>query len=118
MFPIDMTLTAADVAFPATVSHLMPKHGDIPRDHENRDLWRKLFNDWFYSGLTSLNLQPRAGVNETAALRHVKCVMGSYEPKHEHKTAAFAWLMSQWFSGGTWEATEFSMTQATGKAKL
>lgn len=104
MFPINTELTKLDVAFPASVRHLMPKYEDIPKDYPDRAKWERLFNDWFFGGLKKLALTPREGVDETKALVHIRCVMGSYEPAHEHKTAAVAWLLSQWFSDGKWES--------------
>lgn len=99
-------LTAADVAFPATVRHLMPNMSDIPTDFKKWDgtKWNKFFNDLFYCGVITDGLVPVDGIDKSKALRHLKCVAGSFEPKHEHKAAAVAYLASLWFTPeSTWK---------------
>ena len=103
MIPIQ-DVTDADVAFPARVAHLMPAYADIPKEFKvDSTKWNQLVTDWFFSGLTNLALTPKDGVDKTKALRHLKCILGSFEPKHEHKEAAVAYLLSEWFSDATWE---------------
>ena len=97
MFTI-ASIDDATLAFPASVRHLMPAQADIPdefRRHSNR--WNRLFSDWFFLGLESLELTPKEGVDKAKALRHIRAVMGSFEPKHEHKEAAVAYLLNEWF---------------------
>lgn len=43
----DTTITAVDVAFPASVQHLMPRREDIPNDYPRRSEWRRFQADWF-----------------------------------------------------------------------
>lgn len=91
-------VTDVDIAFPAGVSHLMPAWTDLPEDFQNdRSPWCAPVNKWFFSGLKKSEFKPKDCIDEAMAWRHLKCIMGSFEPKHEHKTAAVAWLMSQWF---------------------
>jgi len=40
---------------------------------------------------------PNDGIDQNKALRHIKAILGSFEPKHEHKEAAAAYLLSLWF---------------------
>jgi hypothetical protein len=90
----DATITGLDLAFPASVRHLMPDPQTIPRDQKHEDLVER----WFFSGLPKgTNFVARNGVDTSRALAHVKCILGSFEPKHEHKTAAVAFLLDQWF---------------------
>ena len=85
------------LAFPANiVATLMPAMRDIPRDYPNADKWQTLTSHWFFQGLKG-TLVPKEGIDLTTAMRHIKAVLGSYEPKHEHKEAAVAYLMSRWF---------------------
>lgn len=104
MFPIadidDVTL-----AFPAGIKHLMPPYADIPEEFKQHldTKWNRLQSDWFYRGITKLEVTPKPGVNKDKALRHLAAIQGSYEPKHEHKEAAVAFLMSEWFEDATWE---------------
>jgi hypothetical protein len=37
-------------------------------------------------------------VDTNKALAHIQCIMMSFEPKHEHKTAGVAFLLDEWFS--------------------
>ena len=89
----DLTL-----AFPTTVTSLMPNKADIPEDIiRGRSIWCQVTSDWFFSGLRNVNWRPREGVDQTKALRHIQAILGSWEPKHEDKEAAVAYLLSQWF---------------------
>jgi hypothetical protein len=45
----------------------------------------------------------REGVDAKAAWRHCAALLRSFEPKHEHKEAGVAYLMSQYFESATWE---------------
>lgn len=89
----------AEVAFPASVSHLLPKREDIPEEFKrhNGTKWNQLFSDWFYRGLKESEFIPKEGVDVDKALRHIKCCMGSWEPKQQHKEAGVAYLLSLWF---------------------
>lgn len=91
------------LAFPADVSHLMPKWQDIPEDFRtpnSRTEWNRLVNAWFFRGLKSITVKPRPAVDVNKAMRHLMAIMHSFEPKHEHKEAAVAYLMSLWFEDG------------------
>ncbi len=96
VFPIQ-EVRDLDIAFPASVSHLMPAYRDIPTDFENRPAWEDLASRWFFSGLKGAVFLPKEGVDTSKALRHLQCIMGSFEPKHEHKMLGVAYLLSQWF---------------------
>lgn len=94
------------LAFPADVMRLLPKWEDIPAEFKNPNRptkWNNLFNDWFYHGLKSLVRKPKPGIDELKAIRHLSCIVGSYEPKHQHKEAGVAYLMSLWFDDILWE---------------
>lgn len=100
---------AVTMAFPAGVRHLMPAQSEIPDEFHHGNNWgNRLFADWFYSGIKSLDgLVPRDGIDKTKALRHIKTVMGSFEPKHEHKESAVAYLFDKWFEPTSkWEVRE------------
>ena len=100
--PID--IDEATQAFPGTVKHLMPLMEDIPEEFQHsRNQWNRLFSDMFYSGLSKLDMKPAAGIDSKKAFIHVRTIMGSYEPKHEHKEAACAYLLSLWFTDPVWE---------------
>jgi len=93
-----------EMAFPANVKHLMPPMEAIPREFQNgHTVWNRLMTDWFCVGLKDLKLTPKEGVDTQRALRHLKAIIGSFEPSHEHKEAAVAYLLSQWFTDATWK---------------
>ncbi len=103
MFPINTKLTRADLAFPADVLAMMPPYDhklQYPRKRELQDL----VSNWFFSGLKLKKVKPREGVDEKQALVHLKCVLGSFQPKHEHKIQAVAFLINEWFEEFTTEA--------------
>lgn len=90
----------AQLVFPANVVNtLIPSMQNIPAEFKNsRNPWVKFQCDWFYNGLPKgTKFIMKEGVDEREALRHLSAIQGSWEPKHEHKEAAVAYLASQWF---------------------
>jgi len=83
------------------ISNYLPAWEEIPEDFKNErgegKKWTSKVDDWFFSGITALKMTMKEGVDSNLALRHLKCIIGSFEPKHEHKTAGVAYLMSLWF---------------------
>ncbi len=91
-------LSDLDVAFSANVRDLMPDYKEIPEDfRRGRTKWNRFQSDWFYGGIDASGLIAKDGIDRNAALRHLKAINGSFEPKHEHKEAAVAYLASLWF---------------------
>ena len=87
-----------DLAFGVIANQILPKYENIPDKFKRGNTkWNRLFNDWFFSGLTELKLVPKDGVDKNKALRMIKCCMGSFEPKHEHKEAGVAYMLSGFF---------------------
>jgi hypothetical protein len=86
------------LAFPASVvGSLLPPISDIPKEFSERsNPWGKLTSEWFFRGLKGQFI-PKDGIDKQAAMRHLGAVMRSFEPKHEHKEAGVAYLMSLWF---------------------
>ncbi len=107
--------------FPGSIRHLMPAYNELEAKYrQNYGTWgSKLFSDWFFCGITSSDgLVPREGIDKAKALRHISAVMRSFEPKHEHKEAACAFLFDQWFDGerSNWERADGRKVKATGEA--
>lgn len=93
-----------DVVFPGNVAALMPKWEEIPEEfRRGHGRWDDVVNDWFFHGLKNSQWTPKPGVDTNKALRHIKAILASFEPKHEHKTAAVAYLLSEWFENVTYE---------------
>lgn len=90
----DLTL-----AFPANLGTLLPPRVDIPTDYPRRDEWMRLAGDWFYGTIPDdVKMNATPGVDAQVAGRHLTAILRSYEPKHEHKEEAVAWLASRWFT--------------------
>lgn len=90
------------------VDHLMPNYYEIQEEYGmNSKKWsKKLFEEWFFFGIKSVDgLVTKGPVDKTKALRHIRAIMSSMDPSHEHKTAACAYLLDKWFDGekSTWE---------------
>lgn len=103
MWPIK-DLSAVDRAFPTSIRGMMPEYKDIPREFTNGGTkWNELVSAMFFLGLKKLELKPRPGVDKDKAMRHIKYILGSWEPKHEHKEAGAAFLFNEWFEDVTFE---------------
>lgn len=84
---------------PARWLDLAPPIDDIPPEflkHRNTR-WNKIVANWFFSGMKDATFIPKPGIDAEVAYHHVLAMMRSYEPKHEHKEAACAYLLSLWF---------------------
>lgn len=86
----------------------MPKYASLPEAFRD---WQyephcKAISSWFYGGATGApngltidgtTYTAKPDVDAKKALRAIKAVLGSWEPKHEHKIAACGYMLSQWF---------------------
>ena len=97
-FPAKVTDVA--MAFGGEALSLMPAYKDIPAEfrENSANKWREFQSRWFFSGLKSSELTPRDDIYAADALRHLKLLQTSWGTKHEHKSAAVAWLVSRWFA--------------------
>jgi hypothetical protein len=94
----------SDMIFGGNMKKLLPKYNEIPDEFKDRNTkWNKVFNDWFFCGLKNCKWIPKEGIDTDKALRHIKAIMGSWEPKHEHKEAGCAYLMSEFFNDVKYE---------------
>lgn len=87
--------------FPASVHDLMPAWEDIPAEFRNMNArsgsWNHWASSWFFKGLDKFP-DAKDGIDQNIAVRHLKAIMSSWEPKHEHKEAAVAYLASLWLT--------------------
>lgn len=93
-----MDVNDVTLVFPGTViGTLMPTMEEIPEEFRDREgPWHDLIAMLFFKGG---KLPPvKEGIDATKAQRHLGACLGSFEPKHEHKTAACAWLASMWYT--------------------
>jgi hypothetical protein len=94
---LPVAVDGASMRFGDVMKKLLPPMRDIPDKYEGRHVWTKWQNDWFFRGLGHYPVA-RDGIDRAAAMRHLATIQRSFEPKHEHKEAAVAWLASQWFT--------------------
>lgn len=88
-----------DVAFPARALEWMPPMESIPQEFKERGTeWNGVMSVWFYRGLPAeVAFFPKQGVDPQKAIRAIQATLGSYAPKHQHKMAATAYMLSCWF---------------------
>jgi hypothetical protein len=90
-----------DVAF--STKKFLPEYAVIPDDFKKGNtVWNRLFKKWFYGGLKELSLTPKDGIDTKKAVKLIRAHMGSFEPKHEHKEAGVAYMMSMLFDDAKW----------------
>jgi hypothetical protein len=80
-------------------NEILPSREDIPDEFLRHDgtKWNKAFGQWFFSGFPEgTQLQYKEGIDPEMAMRHLRAVMTSWSPKHEHKDAACSYLLSMW----------------------
>ena len=91
-------VTDLELAFPTDISNLLPPYDYIlERFDPDTSPFCDLADTWFFKGLNAQQLVPKPGIVKGTALRHLKAVMGSWTPKHEHKISAVGYLLSLWF---------------------
>jgi len=98
-------VSQVDLAFPAHAHRLMPPMEAIPEEFRHdgarsspvAEKWLGFQRQWFYKGLEGVKFARKEGIDAETAFRHLQCIQGSFQPKHEHKVAAVAYLASLWF---------------------
>ena len=100
MIPVPET-NGLDMAL-GNISHL-PAWELIPKEFKDRNRhtpWNDFISKWFFVGLKPEDvstLKPKEGIDKNKALAAIKAILASWDPKHEHKEAGAAYLMSEWF---------------------
>ena len=91
--------TRADAFFgPRAIGDWLPAWNDIPEEFLRRkSKWCAVASRWFFEGLPEGYLVAKPGIDGDKALAHLSTVLRSFEPKHEHKEAGAAYLLSLWF---------------------
>jgi len=78
---------------PANVKHLMPKYNTVTVDKA----WLNSADFLFHYGPQYVRFLPKPGIDFAKSYRHIAAILGSRQPKHEHKLQAVAFLLSHWF---------------------
>jgi hypothetical protein len=110
-------VTELQLAFPADAPERMPAWDDLPSEWKDRnsDAWQFcLVNDLLHRGLDDVALVPAEGIDPERAWRHLLSITGSFAPRHEHKVAACAFLISRWFVGAAWQPMKVRTRVADG----
>ena len=79
----------------------IPSISDVPEPFKtdwHRNEWCRVAMKFFYKGGNVGEWVSVDGVNKATALAHFSAVLGSFEPKHEHKMAICGWMLSMWFT--------------------
>ena len=99
LFGTPATVTGLDCAFGGRMEKLLPPYSTIPDEYKRgHTKWNKVVSRWFFSGLPNeTRFVPKSGIDESAAKAHLRAILVSFEPKHEHKEAGCAYLLSKWF---------------------
>lgn len=96
-----MPVEVSDVgmAFGGRMETLLPTMAEIPDGFKRRqEKWNDIVSKLFFSGLPKeTEFFEKPGIDAAKALRHIAAIMRSFEPKHEHKEAGCAYLLSLWF---------------------
>lgn len=94
-------------AFGLNVVDSMPKYQDIPEQFKHGYTpQNKLVNKLFFNGGKIDWLVTKPEIDRTDAIRQIKATLGSWEPKHEHKEAAVAMMLAEWFEPFTEQDVE------------
>lgn len=102
-----LPVSGRDLAFPTSVAKHLPPWDSIPDEFKGLSgKWNQLVTDWFFLGIKLVKVDPKPGIDAEAALRHIKYCLGSFEPKHEHKEAGVAYLLSLWFEDIQYEVAK------------
>lgn len=90
--------TGLDCAFGARMSDY-PPYDSIPEEfRRGHSVANRVVSTIFFRGgkLEDFGLRLKAGVHPTAFYGALKAMLCSFDPKHEHKEAACAWLVSEY----------------------
>jgi hypothetical protein len=98
-FATPQAITRFDLAFGGDMKRLLPPYETIPGEYKHtNNKWDKIVSRWFFSGLPKeTRFVPKPGIDEFTAKTHIRAILMSYEPQHEHKEAGCAYLLSKWF---------------------
>lgn len=101
MIPVP-DVTGADVVF-GGAKKVLPPYDKIPDEYKgfgDSNPYIKFVSGWFFEGRKPEDmkrLKERDGVDRMKALAALKAALSDWGPKHEHKTAGCAYLLSEWF---------------------
>ncbi len=93
-------VSAVQRAFPASVvGDWLPPRAWFEEDGVPQS-WLNFVHGIFSGGVADIALIPKLDISPELAWDHATMILGSYEPKHEHKVEGVAWLLWHWFEEG------------------
>lgn len=105
--------TDAERAFPANALEYMPEPEEIPKEFwSGRGFHSAKAEPWVdFAGsycvgcvdIETVEFGRKDGIDGEAAFTQINAIARSFAPKHEHKEATVAWLLSMWFTDVKWE---------------
>ncbi len=101
-----------DLAFPANGWKLLPDRKLVEKFKAKDpayEKWAALFTQLFFGGTPEdkkLELIPRKGTDSEKAWRMIRCAMGTYGCKHEHKSEGVAYMFNAFWSDYRWADEE------------
>ena len=95
-------VSEAHLVFGGNVTgEFLPERSEIPREFfDSHNKWASFVSNMFFRGWDGADpvLIRKPDVDADVAFRHIRTVVGSWEPKHENKIAGAAYLLSLWFA--------------------
>ncbi len=96
MIPVEVS--KEDVILGGDMGKLLPKWDDIPKEFKDGSHpYCDMVSTLFFSGGRFKRIVAKDGFDAALAFSHIKAILVSFEPKHEHKEAACAYLFDLWF---------------------
>lgn len=99
--PADRPVAAIDLAFSLpTWREVLPPYDRLPVEYKRGEARGcKFVTSWFYHGVSNIKMEPKPGVTEEQLGRVcqvVKAIIGSFEPKHEHKIGGLGFIIDSY----------------------
>ena len=89
---------------------IYPSYESIPQSVKDRvnqlpaqDKYHRLMTDWFFEGLSMLELRTKDNVDPFVIKRRLMLLLNDRSISHEHKKAAFVWICEQTLDDAKWK---------------
>lgn len=98
-FSAPQNVDDAEITFGGSINKLLPEYRSLPKEFRDGNAWSNEIDEWFFRGIPEgYTMAAKDGIDLRKALRHLQALMRSWLPKHEHKVAGAAYLLSLWFT--------------------
>jgi hypothetical protein len=90
-------VTNEEIVFgPYDINRYLPRYNEIPNKFKEYN-HKSIALDIFYNGRKLTTVIPREGIDKEDAIRQIKAILSSFDPKHERKIAGVDYLISLFF---------------------